>query len=184
MQSRWRGSRTDGVDRKHLDSRCTERLCRVPDTITTKYYTSSLPRHTLAPRMSCEHASRMSRFAKPSTRMYVEDMRRTRLRSDFVILDTLDAASAHGGLHVVNELLAVALQLFRRLCENRTMSESGFKLYDIEISNAPLLSGSSAFGSRKRYCNPTMTELRLSTGFQSSRRMFRQTFPSRSTFGW
>jgi hypothetical protein len=50
--------------------------------------------------------------------------------------------------------------------------------------NAPLFNGSSAFGSRKRYCRPTMTELRLSTGFQSSRRMFKHTLPSRSTFGW
>lgn len=50
-------------------------------------------------------------------------------------------------------------------------------------SDAPLLSGSSALGSKKRYCRPTITELRLSTGFQSSLRMLRQTFPSRSTLG-
>ncbi len=50
--------------------------------------------------------------------------------------------------------------------------------------DTPLLRGSSALGSRNRYCRPTITELRFSTGFQSSRRMFRQTFPSRSTFGW
>jgi hypothetical protein len=52
------------------------------------------------------------------------------------------------------------------------------------LRNSPLFSGSSAFGSRNRYCSPTMTELRFKTGFQSSRRMFRHTFPSRSTFGW
>jgi hypothetical protein len=51
-------------------------------------------------------------------------------------------------------------------------------------SNLPLLSGSSGFGSKNKYCSPTMTELRLSTGFQSSRRMLRQTLPSRSRFGW
>lgn len=48
----------------------------------------------------------------------------------------------------------------------------------------PLFNGSSALGSKKRYCRPTMTELRFRTGFQSSRRIFRQTFPSRSTLGW
>lgn len=52
------------------------------------------------------------------------------------------------------------------------------------ICNQPLLSGSPGLGSRKRYCSPTITELRLSTGFQSSRRMLRHTFPSRSMLGW
>ena len=33
-------------------------------------------------------------------------------------------------------------------------------------------------------CNPTITAFKLSTGFQSSLRMFRQTFPSRSMLGW
>lgn len=50
--------------------------------------------------------------------------------------------------------------------------------------NIPLFKGSSAFGSRNKYCRPTKTEFRLSTGFQSSRKMFKQTLPSRSTFGW
>lgn len=49
---------------------------------------------------------------------------------------------------------------------------------------APLFSGSSALGSKKRYCRPTITEFRFRTGFQSSRRIFKHTFPSRSTFGW
>ena len=33
-------------------------------------------------------------------------------------------------------------------------------------------------------CNPTMTAFKFNTGFQSSRRMFKHTFPSRSMFGW
>ena len=36
----------------------------------------------------------------------------------------------------------------------------------------------------KLTCSPTITALRFSTGFQSSLRIFRQTFPSRSMFGW
>jgi hypothetical protein len=53
-----------------------------------------------------------------------------------------------------------------------------------ENENAPLFKGSSAFGSKNKYCNPTMTAFKLRTGFQSSRRMLRQTFPSRSRLGW
>ena len=48
----------------------------------------------------------------------------------------------------------------------------------------PLFNGSSAFGSRKRYCSPTTTELIFKTGFQSSLKIFKQTFPSRSILGW
>jgi hypothetical protein len=75
-------------------------------------------------------------------------------------------------------------------------------LFDLKSSAASLFRGSDAFGSRnKNYgytsahashevngerqtCNPTMTALRLSTGFQSSRKILRQTFPSRSILGW
>lgn len=57
------------------------------------------------------------------------------------------------------------------------------RLLLVREEKVPLLSGSSGFGSRKRYCNPTITALRFRTGFQSSRRMLRQTFPSRSRFG-
>ncbi|KAH6609485.1 hypothetical protein Trco_002831 [Trichoderma cornu-damae] len=32
-------------------------------------------------------------------------------------------------------------------------------------------------------CNPTMTAFRFSTGFQSSRKMFKHTLPSRSILG-
>ena len=46
-----------------------------------------------------------------------------------------------------------------------------------------LLRGSSAFGSKNKYCNPTNTEFKLKTGFQSSRRIFRHTLPSRSILG-
>lgn len=74
-------------------------------------------------------------------------------------------------------------------------------LFDRRSSAASLFRGSEALGSRnrnywhmlegcgwagwgRRTCNPTMTALRFSTGFQSSRRILRQTFPSRSIFGW
>lgn len=33
-------------------------------------------------------------------------------------------------------------------------------------------------------CNPTITAFKFKTGFQSSRRIFKQMFPSRSIFGW
>lgn len=36
----------------------------------------------------------------------------------------------------------------------------------------------------KQTCIPTTTAFKFKTGFQSSRRMLRQTFPSRSIFGW
>lgn len=49
---------------------------------------------------------------------------------------------------------------------------------------ASLFNGSLAFGSRNKNCNPTITAFKLSTGFQSSRRMFKQTLPSRSMLGW
>ena len=58
------------------------------------------------------------------------------------------------------------------------------KLEPQHADAAPLFNGSSAFGSKNRYWRPTMTELRFSTGFQSSRKMFKHTFPSKSTFGW
>merc|ERR1719464_901574 len=49
---------------------------------------------------------------------------------------------------------------------------------------ASLLRGSSGFGSRKRYWRPYTIELIVNTGFQSSLRILRQTFPSRSILGW
>jgi hypothetical protein len=74
-------------------------------------------------------------------------------------------------------------------------------LFDLKSSAASLFRGSEAFGSRNkncwhmleqcqwtcqepRTCNPTITALRFSTGFQSSRNILRQTFPSRSILGW
>lgn len=72
-------------------------------------------------------------------------------------------------------------------------------------SAASLFRGSEAFGSRKRNypanprsarqlhptgsnsrkptCMPTITAFKFKTGFQSSLRIFKQTFPSRSIFG-
>ena len=38
--------------------------------------------------------------------------------------------------------------------------------------------------TRNKYCSPYTMELIVSTGFQSSRKMFKQTLPSRSMFGW
>ena len=38
--------------------------------------------------------------------------------------------------------------------------------------------------TRKRYWSPYTIEFMVRTGFQSSLRMLRQTFPSRSMFGW
>ncbi len=37
---------------------------------------------------------------------------------------------------------------------------------------------------KKRTCNPTITAFRFKTGFQSSLRIFKHTFPSRSMLGW
>lgn len=74
--------------------------------------------------------------------------------------------------------------------------------FNLRSSAASLFSGSDAFGSRKRNCvllafqlthgpskrvrtcRPTTTAFKFKTGFQSSRRIFRHTFPSRSIFGW
>lgn len=38
---------------------------------------------------------------------------------DNIVLLALDRASTHGGLHVVDELFSVALELLRCLCTNR-----------------------------------------------------------------
>lgn len=76
-----------------------------------------------------------------------------------------------------------------------------FSLFVLRSSAASLFNGSDAFGSKnKNYhpcqhflipqipvmltCIPTMTAFRFNTGFQSSRRMFKHTLPSRSMFGW
>src|SRR6266702_556847 len=95
------------------------------------------------------------------------------------ILNAFDIASPHGLLHIVSELLPIFPQLLCRVCGRcflaRTQSWQNMFL--------PLFNGSSAFGSKNKYCNPTITEFKLRTGFQSSLRIFRQTFPSRSTFG-
>jgi hypothetical protein len=77
--------------------------------------------------------------------------------------------------------------------------------FALRSSAASLFNGSDAFGSRKRNClllvtcatnlakplsqilrtcRPTTTAFKFSTGFQSSRNMFRHTLPSRSMFGW
>jgi hypothetical protein len=40
----------------------------------------------------------------------------------------------------------------------------------------------SGFGSRKRKCKPVKIALRVKTGFQSSRKILRQIFPSLSIF--
>lgn len=104
---------------------------------------------------------------------------------DVVVLVPLDAAAAHRLLDVLHERIPVLAHLLRSLCTNPNCQHSArSKVVAWGRANAPLFNGSSAFGSRKRYCRPTMTELRFSTGFQSSRRMFRQTLPSKSTFGW
>ena len=70
-------------------------------------------------------------------------------------------------------------------------------------SAASLFNGSDAFGSRNRNyinplappqsqpipskkkltCIPTITAFKFNTGFQSSLKIFKQTFPSRSIFG-
>lgn len=79
-------------------------------------------------------------------------------------------------------------------------------LFAFKSSAASLFRGSEAFGSRKRNyhiprsvhtlikphhttsikhtCKPTMTAFKFNTGFQSSLKIFKQTFPSRSIFGW
>ena len=49
---------------------------------------------------------------------------------------------------------------------------------------ASWLSGSLGLGSRKRKIRPSMTLPTSRTGFQSARRMFRQTAPSVSMLGW
>jgi hypothetical protein len=101
-----------------------------------------------------------------------------RLSKDICILNAFDVASSHRMLHVINELLPVSPQLLGSIYNqcSATNRHSGVKF-------SPLFKGSSAFGSKNKYCNPTITEFRLRTGFQSSLRMLRQTFPSRSTFG-
>ena len=49
---------------------------------------------------------------------------------------------------------------------------------------ASWLSGSFGLGSMKRKIRPKMTGFTPSTGFQSARKMLRQTLPSVSMFGW
>lgn len=101
-----------------------------------------------------------------------------------VILDALDAAASHGCLDVVEELVAVLAHFQGCLCRFPNTMVKMRSVAEINAWLVPLLSGSSAFGSRNRYCKPTITEFKLRTGFQSSRRMFKQTLPSKSTFGW
>ena len=55
---------------------------------------------------------------------------------------------------------------------------------DKGVRGLPLLSGSPGLGSEKRNCSPNTTALIDNVGFQSSRRMLRQTLPRRSIFGW
>jgi len=101
---------------------------------------------------------------------------------DIVVLNAFESSSLHSRLDIHQELVAVLAHLLCSVCGRRYSTKLG-KVSESQGCK-PLLSGSSAFGSKKRYCNPTMTELRLRTGFQSSRRMFKHTFPSRSTLGW
>jgi len=54
----------------------------------------------------------------------------------------------------------------------------------LRTSAASWLRGSVGFGSRNRWTKPYTTDEIDSTGFQSSLRIFRQTLPSRSMFGW
>ena len=51
-------------------------------------------------------------------------------------------------------------------------------------SAAYLFNGSVGLGDEKSNINPKSTSFNELTGFQSSRRIFKQTFPSRSIFGW
>jgi hypothetical protein len=97
------------------------------------------------------------------------------------VLHALDVPASHGLLDIGQELLPILAHLYCCLCNVVVVSRrEGSERY----AHAPLFRGSSAFGSKNRYCRPTMTEFRLSTGFQSSRRMFRHTLPSKSTLGW
>lgn len=65
----------------------------------------------------------------------------------------------------------------RTFCLN--LSSSSFIVWA-----AFLFSGSPGLGSTNRNCSPRTTAVMDSVGFQSSRRMLRQTLPCRSMFGW
>ena len=68
------------------------------------------------------------------------------------------------------------------LIEFRTVVAKSFLSFTI-CSAASLFNGSFGFGSINKKIKPRITELISSTGFQSERRMFKHTFPSRSMFG-
>ena len=87
--------------------------------------------------------------------------------------------SLHRCLNISYELLSTSPQNFSSSYDNKIRAMNTLRA----ILLAPLFKGSSAFGSRNRYCRPTQIAFKFKTGFQSSRRMLRQTLPSKSMFG-
>lgn len=107
-----------------------------------------------------------------------------------VIWRSLDRSSTHCRSYVPLESFSVASQVVSRLLVQRIRGV-GFqeqKLhFFVSILNhicfplPPIRKAEEHV--RCHTCNPTMTAFRFNTGFQSSRRMLRQTLPSRSILG-
>ena len=91
---------------------------------------------------------------------------------------SLDCTSAQRRTYVALEAFSVRLEIFGGLLVQRVGSVrfEEKELRPVSYDHCKL--------AAQHTCSPTTTAFRFSTGFQSSRKMFKQTLPSRSMFGW
>jgi hypothetical protein len=100
---------------------------------------------------------------------------------DPVIRLTLDRTTSHGCPGISPEAISIESQVF---CCFFVQWIRGVGLEEEELDRSNLSTTKTHGGKQvSRTCIPTMTAFRLRTGFQSSRRMFKQTLPSRSILG-
>lgn len=109
----------------------------------------------------------------------------TQLSHHTVELHTFDGSTGHRGANVALEALPIRPQIIRSFFVQRIRS---IRLEEEELHSNPKVSPANYTQrhrpSLKPTCMPTITAFKFRTGFQSSRKMFRHTFPSRSIFGW
>lgn len=98
----------------------------------------------------------------------------------------LNRSSTHRRPHIPFEALPIILQILRSLFVQRIRR---IWLQEEELANRTLISNRTLprqlfpTPAGQLTCIPTITAFKFNTGFQSSLKIFKQTFPSRSIFG-
>lgn len=116
-----------------------------------------------------------------------DDEGRSGLFQHLIELDVLDIPTLHGALHIPLEILSRESEILCGFLVQR-VGRVWLEEQELQPRKSVLIHPPNTKHARKEEakhtCNPTITAFKFRTGFQSSRKMFRQTLPSRSMFGW